>query len=186
MSQSLQTLLEGIYSSVLEARRFVNLQHLKLFQSYFDTKVVEDPETGQKLEVYTPRMVALTTTKEKKSNGEFDIIEAPALTLVPLSTLSIETLEIEFEAKLTNLTMVEKEKPKPVRKTAKQKREEKDIITRTIDDLFGTSAEIEIMSKGDSFESSTSPAKVKVMFKMSEPPEGVNLIQEQLLDNLRS
>ena len=186
MSQSLQTLLEGIYSSVLEARRFVNLQHLKLFQSYFETKVVEDPATGGKVEVYTPRLLALATSKGAGKDETFEIVEAPAITLVPLSTLSIETLEIEFEAKLTNLTVVEKEaKPEP-KKTAKQKREEKDIITRTIDDLFGTSAEIEIMSKGESFDSGTSPAKVKIMFKMSEPPEGVNLIQEQLLDYVRN
>ncbi|MCZ4280697.1 DUF2589 domain-containing protein [Kiloniella laminariae] len=191
MSQSLQNLLEGIYSSVLEARRFVNMQHLKLFQSYFETRVITDPDTGEKIEVYVPRLVAMATSKGVGDQETFEIFEAAAVTLVPMSTLSIDTLEIEFETKLTNLDVTPTAKPDSKSEgeeatDADDVEDDSGIIRRTIDDLFGTASEITIMPKGDSFQSSTSPAKVKINFKMSDPPEGVSLIQEQLLDYLRT
>ncbi|WP_020594272.1 DUF2589 domain-containing protein [Kiloniella laminariae] len=187
MSQSLQNLLEGIYSSVLEARRFVNMQHLKLFQSYFETKVITDPDTGDKIEIYVPRLVAMATSKGVGDQETFEIFEAAAVTLVPMSTLSIDTLEIEFETKLTNLDVTPTTKSSDEDAATKDKSEDDSgIIRRTIDDLFGTASEITIMPKGDGFQSSTSPAKVKINFKMSDPPEGVSLIQEQLLDYLRT
>ncbi|MBN9888857.1 DUF2589 domain-containing protein [Salipiger abyssi] len=198
MSHSLQTLLEGIYASVLEARRFVNLQHLQLFQSYFETKVVKDRATGEDVEVYVPRLVAMATSRGVGTQEHYDIVEAPAITLVPMSTLNIDTLEIEFEAKLASFEIKphedkddeqEDEKDEQAEEPEKAEAEEDDtftIIRRTIDDLFDTASEITVMTKGDSFESSASPAKVKVTFKMTNPPEGVELIQEQLLDYLRS
>ncbi|APZ52326.1 DUF2589 domain-containing protein [Salipiger abyssi] len=200
MSHSLQTLLEGIYASVLEARRFVNLQHLQLFQSYFETKIVKDPATGEEVEVYVPRLLAMATSRGVGADERYDIIEAPAITLVPMSTLNIDTLEIEFEAKLASFEIkpreddTEKEAPeentedKPEEPEQAEAEEEDTftVIRRTIDDLFDTASEITVMTKGDSFESSASPAKVKVTFKMTNPPEGVELIQEQLLDYLRS
>ncbi|GAB5508874.1 MAG: hypothetical protein Rhims3KO_02750 [Hyphomicrobiales bacterium] len=183
MAQSLQTLLEGIYSSVLEARKYVSSQHLRLFQSYFETKIITDPDTGDPLEVYTPRLLSLATSQGVGENETFEVIDAPVLALVPLHTLAIDTLEIEFEAKLTNLEVVKaKDQQEP---NEGESEGHPSLIRRTIDDLFGTAAEISIMSKSDSFESSASPAKVKIVFKMTEPPEGVNLLQEQMLDYIR-
>lgn len=183
MTQSLQTLLEGIYSSVLEARKYVSAQHLRLFQSYFETKIITDPDTGDPLEVYTPRLLSLATSQGVGENETFEVIDAPVIALVPLNTLAIDTLEIEFEAKLTNLEIVKaQDEQKPGDETAE---DHPNLIRRTIDDLFGSAAEISIMAKSDSFESSASPAKVKIVFKMTEAPEGAALIQEQMLDYIR-
>jgi hypothetical protein len=184
LTKSLQTLLEGIYSSVLEARRFVNQQHLKLFESYFENKVITDPATGRPTEVYVPRVVAMATSAGVGAEERYQIVEAPAVTLVPLSSLSIDTLEIEFETKLTNLGDVAEEGIDE-ELAAEEADDEAGLIRRTINDLFGASSEISIMSKGDSFESGASPAKVKVTFKMHDPPEGVSLLQEQMLDYIR-
>lgn len=184
MAQTLQTLLEGIYVSVLEARRFVNQQHLDLFKSYFEVKRVPDPETGGEIEAYVPRLVAMATSTGVGENERFEIFETPAVTLIPLNTLAIDTMEIEFETKLNNLNILDH--PDAANEdTTPPPEDEPDVIRRTIDDLFGTASEITIMNKGDSFESGTSPAKVKITFKLQDPPEGAALIQEQLLDYLR-
>ncbi|MFN3225424.1 MAG: DUF2589 domain-containing protein [Hyphomicrobiales bacterium] len=178
-------MLEGIYSSVLEARRFVNAQHLQLFQSYFEPKVIDDPDTGDKIEVYTPRLLAVATSQGVGDQETFDVVEAPVLTLVPLTTLSIDTLEIEFEAKLTDLEVVSRE-DEDDGETDDASDEDEGIIKRTINDLFGTASEIKIMPKGDSFDSGASPAKIKIVFKMTDPPEGASLLQEQMLDYIRT
>lgn len=187
MAQTLQTLLEGIYSAVLEAKRFVTAQHLKLFQSYFETRIIQDPDTGKPLEVYTPRLLSVATSKGVGEAETFDVVDAPVLALVPMDTLAIDTLEIEFETKLTDLEFIKPESDAPDKDAdaAGDDDDEPSVIRRTIDDLFGTSAEIRIMHKGEGFESSASHAKVKIVFKMSEAPEGVNLLQEQMLDYIR-
>ncbi|MEL6701889.1 MAG: DUF2589 domain-containing protein, partial [Pseudomonadota bacterium] len=96
MTNSLQTLLEGIYSSVLEARKFVNDQHLKSFESYFEKRLIQDPDTKDIVEVYAPRLVSVATSKGVGKDETFEIIDAPVMTLIPLSTLAIDTLEFEF------------------------------------------------------------------------------------------
>lgn len=182
MPQSLQTLLEGLYSSVLEARHYVNAQHLKLFESYFDTTTITDPDTGKKVEAYTPKLITIATSKGVGAGETYDITDAPLLSLIKLTHLSVDSLEIEFEAKLTNLSEVAKEDaasapPAPP--------DERGIIRRAIDGLFGTSMQVNIMSKSGSFDSGASPAKVKIIFKATEAPEGIHLIQEQMLDYIR-
>lgn len=185
VADSLQNLLEGIYSSVMEARRILHQQHLQLFTSYFDKKVIPDPDTGDLTEVYVPRLVAMATSRGVGENEVFEIVEAPAITLVPLSGLSIDTMEIEFETKLTDLTILDETDTVVAEASDEANDSVSNIISRTIDDLFGSSSEISIMHKGDGFESSTSPAKVKITFKMTDPPEAVSLMQEELLDYLR-
>ncbi len=185
MAHSLQTLLEGIYASVLEARHYVSKQHLQLFKSYFDKRSIKDPETGRPLEVYTPRLLAIATSQGVGDAETFDVVDAPVLTLVPLNTLAIDTLEIEFEAKLTDLEVFEPDETLDDAAEYGSTVDEPGLVRRTIDDLLGAAAEIKILPKSDSFESGASPAKVKVTFKMSEAPEGVNLLQEQLLDYIR-
>jgi hypothetical protein len=179
LSESLQDLLEGIYSSVIEARRFVNQQHLKLFESYFDRQVVHDPSTDSDTEIYVPRIVTLATRHSTGDFASYEVIEAAVAVLVPMATLALETLEIEFSAKLHGLT------PGEVSENANED-EDVGIIRRTIDDLFGTSSDIGIMMKGDGFDTAVSPARVKVTFKRIDPPEGVSLVQEELLRHLRA
>lgn len=208
MSQSFQTLLEGIYGSILEARRHIDTQHLELFESYFDSSIVTDPATGERIKAYAPRMIAVATTRA----GRTEVVQAPVAVLIPQSGLAIETLEIEFETKLANLNFdtdevrpapeaAAAEAAAPEAKTAAKSRrkaakapepddagEDDDlgVITRTISDFLSPRGDVQIMMKGPDFDSAVSPAKVKVTFRMQPPPEGAALIYEELLKYLRS
>jgi len=193
MAASLKTLLEGIYSSVLEARRYVSAQHFEVFRSYFEKKIIDDPVTGR-TQVYVPRLISIATSKIEGGRETFDVTDAPQMTLIPLSTLAIETLEIEFEAKLTNLNMFqdagedddEDEGGGPEDTLdGNGDYEDAGFISRTYEELRHVADDINVMIKGESLDSAASPAKVKITFKLTDPPEGVSLIQEQLLDYLR-
>ncbi|MEX0956797.1 MAG: DUF2589 domain-containing protein [Rhizobiaceae bacterium] len=182
MALTLQTLLEGIYSSVIEAGNFVTAQHFKMFESYFERKRITDEVLGE-TEVYVPRLIAMAYSKIENGEEKFDVYEAPQAALIPMSTLAIETLEMEFEAKIANFEALAETKGD---ESEAGEAEDPGILKRTFDQLREVAGEVEIMMKGDSMESSASPVKVKITFKIQPPPEGVALIQEQLLDYLRT
>ncbi len=58
-------------------------------------------------------------------------------------------------------------------------------MRRTLDEFLGIAGHLEVMPKGESFESTTSLANIKVTFKIGDTPEGVAMIQEKMLDYLR-
>ena len=67
----------------------------------------------------------------------------------------------------------------------KQVQKKKGVVSRIFTSPVPARGTIKIMPKGNKMASSTSPAKVKVTFKMNEPAEGATLIQEQMLDYIR-
>lgn len=152
-----------------------------MFEGYFHKEIVETPE-GQKVEAYTPRLIAFATSKIVDGKESFDLLEAPAIAMVPLHTLAIETIEVEFEAKLSNFTAADLEQTETEVSTTV---EDDTILRRTFRGVEEIAHEIEVMVKGESFESSASPAKVKVTFKLHDAPEGSQLLQEEMLDYLR-
>ena len=159
----------------------MNAQHIKLFESYFDQRTITDPDTGRKLEAYTPKLIPIAMSKGVGDSETFDIIDTPLLALIKLTHLSVDQLDITFEAKLSNLSQA----AEPPTEEPPAKDEERSQIRRAIDGLFDTSMDINIMPKGGSFDSGASPATVKITFKATEAPEGIHLLQEQLLDYIR-
>ena len=131
MALTLQTLLEGIYSSVIEAGNFVTAQHFKMFESYFERRRITDEVLGE-TEVYVPRLVAMAYSKIENGQEKFDVYEAPQAALIPMSTLGIETLEMEFEAKISNFEeLVQAGRDE----AADAEQEEPGLIRRTFDQL---------------------------------------------------
>ncbi len=184
MALTLQTLLEGIYSAVIQAGNFVTAQHFKMFESYFERRTIQDEVLGR-TEVYVPRLIAMAYSKIENGEEKFDVYEAPQAALIPLSTLAIETLEMEFEAKISNFEELAKPPAEEDGEEGK-KPEEPGVLRRTFDELRHAAGEVEIMMKGEAMDSAASPVKVKITFRLKDPPEGISLIQEQLLDYLRT
>lgn len=184
MAQSLQTLLEGLYAAVLDARRLVDAQHLKQFESYFDTQMVPDPKTGAPVQAFVPRLIPIATARAAGPQDVFDLTNVPALALTKLGYLSLDSIEIEFEAKLTNLDQVDARAP-PSQESLNQAKAEPGILRRTFGELFGTTAEPRIMPKSGTFESGAAPAKVRISFKTTDTVEGMHLIQERMFDHIR-
>lgn len=160
MALGLRTLLGGIYASVIEARKFVNNQHLHAFESHFE-KHGEGKDA-----VFKPKHLTIDVPFP---NGATRRVKAPYSALVPTSALMLEELTIKFQAKLTGF----EDLPEGV---------DLDAANTPISEL---SDSVKIMLKGRSFWSRAAEAEVEVKFKLRDGPEGIALIEEKLLDSMR-
>jgi hypothetical protein len=179
MSQSkLTDLLAGIQSAVAAAMQQVEMQHTNMLKKYFDID-----ESGSHI---TAKTVAIEIPARNTTSSNTEIINVPLVTLVPIRSLKIEKISLDFEARISAVELQELQKSSE-NKTDKKKHSdpEKNIgsgYQLTKNELF---PQIYIEMKKSTFATSTTPVKISIEFKDNDPPEGIVRVSEHILNQIK-
>ena len=179
MSQSkLTDLLAGIQSAVATAMQQVEMQHTNMLKKYFDID-----ESGSHI---TAKTVAIEIPARNTTSSNTEIINVPLVTLVPIRSLKIEKISLDFEARISAVELQELQKSSE-NKTDKKKHSdsEKNIgsgYQLTKNELF---PQIYIEMKKSTFATSTTPVKISIEFKDNDPPEGIVRVSEHILNQIK-
>ena len=178
MSQSkLTDLLAGIQSAVATAMQQVEMQHTNMLKKYFDID-----ESGSHI---TAKTVAIEIPARNTSNSNTEIINVPLVTLVPIRSLKIEEISLDFEARISAVELQELQKT-PENKTKKHSSDQENEIGSgyKLADLK-QAPQIYIEMKKSTFNTSTTPVKISIKFKDNDPPEGIVRVSEHILNQIK-
>jgi hypothetical protein len=155
--QSFDSFIEGIQHACHNAVRGMQDQHLELFDRYFEKELDDQgAETGH----LRPKIVTLmmpSTSSHKEDDYE---IQVPLFTLVPLRSIVIEQLKVEFEVRINAA------------------KDDVDRKQRPRNFLMVDTGGWNLFGKGGKH------AKVEVIFKGADPPEGVVRLNNQVVKTL--
>lgn len=145
---SFKDLVTSLCSAVAEAHKFIDNQHFSMLNSYFSKDSTGKYHEAITVKVQIPNL-------DSKSN-ELNTIEVPLITLIPLSSIKIGDVTVEFDAHLSSLTE-----------------------SGDSEDSF---KEMQFSLKGGGiFGKKSNNVKVKLSLKSDEPPEGFVRLNERLL-----
>jgi len=169
-NNKLTDLLAGIQSAVADTMQQIEMQHTNMLKKYFDID-----ESGNHI---TAKTVAVEIPARNQLKSATEIINVPLVSLVPIRSLKIDEIMLEFEARISAINIAEDEK------------KSKNI---KINEGLGTgyqlsnkiAPEIMIEMKKPSFGSSTTPIKISIRFKDSDPPEGIVRVSEHILNQIK-
>ena len=151
-------LLEGMTNAILKAREVSEQQHIEMLERFF-----EETADGQ----LSARSIKLVVP-DLDGDGESEMeINLPLVTLVPVNSLELERVEIEFDAYLSMLG----DQKRTILKKGKEVEEEKKHL------------QLELPGSG-TFGQKKNNVKVKITMKGSEPPEGLVRINDRVLKSL--
>ena len=141
-------LVEALASALVHAREVVETQHLRMIDNYFY-------KDGDK-------QVAKTTTifvPDLNSDGEPELeVKVPLFSLLPLSSLTIDEITVEFEAYLSTLSR---------------------------DDETGKAKSMQMELGGHGMlGASKNNVKVTVKVKGGSPPEGLIKVNDNILKSI--
>jgi hypothetical protein len=179
MSQKLTDLLSGLQSAVAEVMQQIEMQHTSVLKKYFDID-----ETGEHI---TAKTVAIEIPSRDKSISETEIVNVPLVTLIPIRSLKIEEISIDFEARIN---AVEIKDIKDKFETKGDKRNKNSGDEDPMEDINNmnkknVSSEILIEMKKHNFVSQSTPVKISIKFKDSDPPEGIVRVSEHILNQIK-
>jgi hypothetical protein len=149
--QSFDSFIEGIQHACHNAVRGMQDQHKELLDRYFE----EGDEEG----TLKPIMVKICMPPTHV-HGEHQDIEVPLFTLVPLRSIVIEQLKVEFEVRINAA------------------KEDTDRKQRPRNFLMVDTGGWNLFGKGGKH------AKVEVIFRGADPPEGVVRLNNQVVKTL--
>jgi hypothetical protein len=145
---SFKDLVTSLCSAVSEAHKFIDNQHFSMLNNYFSKD-----STGKYHEAIT---VKVQIPSLDSASNQPNTIEVPLITLIPLSSIKIGDVTVEFEAHLSSLTE-----------------------SSGGEDTF---KEMQFSLKGGGFfGQKNNNVKVKLSLKSDEPPEGLVRLNERLL-----
>ena len=178
MSQSkLTDLLAGIQSAVATAMQQVEMQHTNMLKKYFDID-----ESGSHI---TAKTVAIEIPARNTSNSNTEIINVPLVTLVPIRSLKIEEISLDFEARISAVELQELQKT-PENKTKKHSSDPESEMGSGYQLTKNQLApQIYIEMKKSTFATSTTPVKISIKFKDNDPPEGIVRVSEHILNQIK-
>lgn len=151
MKLELSHLIKGLQSAVTQVREQVDAQHASIFEHYFEASPSGDALIAKTVKVAVPN-------RNLESN-EAETVEVPLITLVPMSSIKVKEVSFEFETRIISVPS----------KTEKHDPEE------------SGEPEMFVEMKGWGFKSSSTPAKVKIIFEGGDPPEGMVKVNDHLL-----
>jgi|GEM_PF-2935723 len=95
-THNLDHLTESIANAMHHAQSITEEQHLELMDRYFETTRDEEGQT-----VYRPKMVQVRVPNLGADDPEAErVVDIPLITLVPVGSMLIEELKVEFRATL--------------------------------------------------------------------------------------
>lgn len=148
--QSFDSFVEGIQHACHNAVRGMQDQHKELLERYF-----EKSDDGTLRPLMVKIMMPATHT-----HGEEYEVDLPLFTLVPLRSIHIEQLKVEFEVRINSA------------------KEDTDRKQRPRNFLMVDTGGWNMFGKGGKH------AKVEVIFKGADPPEGVVRLNNQVVKTL--
>lgn len=143
-------LIEAITNAVVQAREATERQHFKLIDYYFEQKEQGDGNdlVAKTVQIYVPSM---------EIDGEkHEPVEVPLITLVPMNSLKIDEVSVEFDAHLGGIDQSETQEKKH-------------------------GAQMALAMGGGRKIGGKNNVKVKVTMKGGDPPEGVVRINDRIL-----
>jgi|GEM_PF-1181351 len=178
MSQSkLTDLLAGIQSAVASAIQQIEMQHTNMLKKYFDID-----QSGSHI---TAKTVAIEIPARDTTNSNTEIINVPLVTLVPIRSLIIGEISIDFEARISAIELEELQKV-PESKTKKSSPDPESSMGSgyklTEKQL---SPQIFIEMKKATFGTSSTPVKISIKFRDVDPPEGIMRVSEHILNQIK-
>lgn len=182
MSQSkLTDLLAGIQSAVATAMQQVEMQHTNMLKKYFD---IDD--SGNHI---TAKTVAIEIPARNTTSSSTEIINVPLVTLVPIRSLKIDEISLDFEARISAVELQELQKSsenKPDNKTKKHSSDPESEMGSGYQLTKNQLApQIYIEMKKSTFATSTTPVKISIKFKDNDPPEGIVRVSEHILNQIK-
>lgn len=181
MSQSkLTDLLAGIQSAVATAMQQVEMQHTNMLKKYFD---IDD--SGSHI---TAKTVAIEIPARNTTSSSTEIINVPLVTLVPIRSLKIDEISLDFEARISAVELQELQKSsenKPDNKNKKHSDPESEMGSGYQLTKNQLAPQIYIEMKKSTFATSTTPVKISIKFKDNDPPEGIVRVSEHILNQIK-
>jgi len=143
-------LIEAITNAVVQAREATERQHFDLIDHYFEKKEGSDGNdlVAKTIQIYVPSM--------DLDNPKNEPIEIPLISLVPMNSLKIDEVCVEFEAFLDG---IDKGGAKGIKKKT----------------------QMALGMKGSGGMGKRNNVKVKVTMKGGDPPEGMVRVNDRIL-----
>jgi hypothetical protein len=180
MSQKLTDLLSGLQSAVASVMQQIEVQHTSVLKKYFDID-----ESGEHI---TAKTVAIEIPARDKSNSDTEVVNVPLVSLVPIRSLKIEEISIDFEARINSVELKDiKNKFDTKDKKTKNSSENPDDPLEDVNEISNKNVNTEILieMKKHNFVSPATPVKVSIKFKDSDPPEGIVRVSEHILNQIK-
>ncbi len=149
----LQALFQSIHRAVMKATRVAQAASLNSLQKDYFEPVLDDE--GNSTGVLTPKIMKMVLPHQEGAEIKQATFEVPMMALVKHQSMTIDTLEMEFEVELHGL---------------------EDLPS---DDDEG--AVLSASTSGGAFSSRKTIAKVHMTFKGEDPPEGVMRLNDKVL-----
>ena len=164
-TRSFDDLVEAITGAVIHARELLEAQHLDTINRYF-----KDSNGDGKLEALTQTVQIPNAHTDKKD--DFLEVEIPIFSLVPLNSLKLKEVEIEFDAYLSSLE--EDDMPSAALKSLT---EDKKTVTKR--------KQMHMEMSGNGYlGSKKNNAKIRITMQGTEPPEGLIRINNHVLKQI--
>lgn len=94
-THSFEDLIEAIANAILHAQRVSEQQHLEMLDSFFDLDKATGQLRAKTVEVHVPAL--------EHGNEDHDPIQVPLVSLVPLNSLKVSEITVEFEAQVAGM-----------------------------------------------------------------------------------
>ena len=185
---NLNSLLRAIHNAVVDAQKITDQQHMRQLRSYFewpeskiDQEGLLDLQGGKArtITIEVPNMHPEAGKIVQNDKGEWitvapltNTLRVPILSLVPMSSIKIDNMTMEFEVGLKGF-MEDEPKPTTSRYTPSDPEAHHGPVHL---DLGGIS--------GGFFGGKKPSAKVKIEFKAGEPSEAIMRINDHLIKSI--
>ena len=179
MAESLNDLINAIQHAVIEAQEMAEDHHIDLVSRFFR----EDPATGQTRaltqDVWVPDL------RPGAEEGAMFKIAVPLISLASLGAIRIKELRVEFEARLSSLDTVEVPAApavSPLRPLASGAPKGGGLFGQ----LFrgGPRRNMAFDFKKGADDSTSTVAKISIVFEGTNPPEGIVRLNDQVLKSI--
>lgn len=161
MRLQLNDLLSALHGAVAEANHLLRAQQLASIWQHFDKRKSKSGRT-----IYVPQQVRVVTPSADEEGGEH-LYEVPVASLLPMSSLELDELEMEFDARLEGLTP----------KSKSQVKNAEDLEKILNESPYEHNVQMSL--EGSAFGRAPK-ARVKLTFKLRDPPQGLGDLEKHL------
>ncbi len=182
MAESLNDLINAIQHAVIEAQEMAEDHHIDLVSRFFK----EDPATGQTRaltqDVWVPDL------RPGAEEGTLFKIAVPLISLASLGAIRIKELRVEFEARLSSLDTVEVPAAPVLAPGAGPRLSS--VPKGGGGGLFGQMLRggprrnMAFDFKKGADDSTSTVAKISIVFEGTSPPEGIVRLNDQVLKSI--
>lgn len=180
MAESLNDLINAIQHAVIEAQEMAEDHHIDLVSRFFK----EDPATGQTRaltqDVWVPDL------RPNAEEGGMIKIAVPLISLASLGAIRIKELRVEFEARLSSLDTVEAPTAPVLGAGPRLPSAPKGGGGGLFGQMLrgGPRRNMAFDFKKGADDSTSTVAKISIVFEGTSPPEGIVRLNDQVLKSI--